>query len=140
VIVSLTLLSLFSLFFVRRHYSEFHRSQFREAAFQLVDGGYDRQGVLVTASAWNTAYFDYYLERLGASIRVSTLAAGLEDMPGLVALVGSNEPETLVLLWGHLEPDEALVDSLTGMFRLVEQEDFVCAGFYAFRVGDLTSL
>ncbi len=129
----LILLFLFTLFFVRKHYSEPHRHQFREVASYVVDLGMDPGSTVIAASAWNEAYFDYYLDRAGTGERVDLLSTGPGDIQRISDLIESRDAGFLVLVWGLLEPEQSLIDSLGNLYTLVGRQEFVGAGVWVYK-------
>lgn len=128
----LILLPLSTLFFIRKHYSEPHRHQFREVAAYVVDLDMDPGSTVIAASAWNEAYFDYYLDRAGTGERVDLLLTGPGDIQRISELVESRDAISLVLIWGLLEPEQSLIDSLGNLNTLVDRQEFVGAGVWVY--------
>jgi len=128
----LILLPLSTLFFIRKHYSEPHRHQFREVAAYVVDLDMDPGSTVIAASVWNEAYFDYYLDRAGTGERVDLLLTGPGDIQRISELVESRDAISLVLIWGLLEPEQSLIDSLENLNTLVDRQEFVGAGVWVY--------
>ncbi|MCK5130921.1 MAG: glycosyltransferase family 39 protein [Candidatus Sabulitectum sp.] len=124
---------LFSLFFVRRHYTEPHRHQFREvAAFVAANNNIDHE-TLIVASAWNVVYFNYYFEKLSSDLAVDLRAVDSSDFTEVRRMIALNEPVEVWLLWGHLEPETELIDSISALFENTECRQFLDAGVWHFR-------
>lgn len=131
------LLFLFTLFFVRKHYSEPHRHQFREVVEYLVELEMDPCNTVIAASAWNEAYFNYYLDRAGTGERVDLLSTGPGDIQRISGLVGSRDTGFLVLVWGLLEPEQPLIDSLGNLYTLIDRQEFIGAGLRVYNTPPL---
>jgi len=123
---------LFSLFFVRKHYSVPHKQQFREVAEYVVNNCDRSNEVLIAASTWNIAYFDYYLEKYSSDISVSLRASDAADFTAIRTLVTSRKPDEFWFIWGHIEPESALIDSISGLFVEVEYQQFNNAGVWIY--------
>ncbi len=127
-----TALMLVQLVFVREHYTVPHRNQFREAA-EYVAVNFDENGdAVILASAWNEAYFDYYLRRAGSGAEVDLRAAGEEDIPAVEDLIDLRNPGEVWLLWGHVEPDEGVLRILESSYAGSEYEPLLGAGVWHF--------
>lgn len=70
---------LFSLFVVRKHYTEPHRHQFREAAAFAVGNSSSGHEAMIVVSAWNAFYFDYYFQELSSDLAVDLIAVEPQD-------------------------------------------------------------
>jgi hypothetical protein len=123
---------LYSLIIVRKHYSEPHRNQFREAAAYVEDNAQPDSSSLIVASAWNKAYFDYYFHRFNSSLVTDMMATGPDDFPALKNLMSVRNPSDVWLLWGHIEPESALIDSISMYFHSTEYQPFLGAGVFHF--------
>jgi mannosyltransferase len=109
--------------FVTGAYYRFPRKeQFREAAAIVARYERDVPGAPVVAHAFEKSYFDYYLERLGASSRVDLLAGTAQDVDRLAAFLAREHPRHLWLLSGHLSLEEAFVAYLDRDFEPLAHE------------------
>lgn len=123
---------LFQLFIVREHYSIPHKNQFRETAeFAALNYSVQKETVIVV-SAWNEFYFNYYFERNPGNLTVDAVATSAVDFSEIRDLIELQQPEELWFLWGHLEPDEALIDSVAKYFTDTEYVQFTGAGVWHF--------
>lgn len=123
---------LFQLFIVRGHYSIPHKNQFREAAgFAALNYSVPEETVIVV-SAWNEFYFNYYFERNPGNLTVDAVATSADDFSKVRGLIELQQPEELWFLWGHLEPDDALIDSVKKYFTDAEYVQFTGAGVWHF--------
>ncbi len=123
---------LFSLFFVRKHYTEPHRNQFREAAYFVAHNHNGEENTVIIASAWNTSYFDYYFERSPGNLSVDMKATESVAYGQFQNLIDSRSPNEVWLLWGHLEPDSSLIDSISSQFDKSQNYPFHGAGVWHF--------
>jgi mannosyltransferase len=119
------ILFLFTLLFIRKHYTIPHRNQFREAAEFVATNTSNQSHPVIVASAWNKTYFDYYFDRMNCGLATDILATGPEHLQEIQETLVQEQSEDLWLLWGHLEPDGALIDSLTKMFLKPDYESFL---------------
>jgi len=130
--LAVLLLMVFQLVFVRKHYTEPHRNQFREAAYYTVEHVADPEKAIILTSAWNNAYFDYYFQRCGSGISTDLQAVSDQDFPDVKELITGMNPEEVWLLWGHIQPDSSLVDSISAMFSDAEYQPLLGAGVWRF--------
>ncbi|MCK5841480.1 MAG: glycosyltransferase family 39 protein [Candidatus Sabulitectum sp.] len=132
VIVFLCCYMLFSLFMVRKHYTEPHRHQFREAVAFAVGNSSRGHETMIVASAWNAFYFDYYFQKLSSDLAVDLLAVEPQDFIEVRRSVALRKPVELWFLWGHLEPDSELIDSISTLFEKREYHPLLNAGVWRF--------
>ncbi len=123
---------LFSLLFIHRHYSEPHREQFREAATYVADHIEDDSRTLIAASAWNIDYFNYYFEKLPGDIEVDLRAVNLSDYPELARTISLRSSNEVWLLWGHLEPERELIESISRLYDKTDYTSLLHAGVWHF--------
>lgn len=121
-----------SLFIVRKHYSVPHKQQFREVTEYVVNNCNRGNEILIAASTWNIEYFNYYFEQSSSDISVDLRASKAADFSAIRTLITSRKPDEFWLLWGHIEPDSALIDSICGLFMEVEYQQFHNAGVWLF--------
>lgn len=120
------------LLFIRKHYTRPHKSQFREVArftAENVDPGSD---YLIVASSWNEFYFDYYFQRYETGLSVDTLATMESEFSAVRYLIERRDPDAIWFIWGHREPEEALLDSMKKYSEEQEYFPFVFAGIWRF--------
>jgi len=121
-----------SLVFVRKHYTEPHRNQFREAT-AFVAENYNHDGTsIITASTWNIAYFNYYFDRNPGNLSVYCQTTDSSDFEHVRLLNDSISLNEVWLLWGHIEPESALIDSISSLFSISEYKPFIGAGVWHF--------
>lgn len=123
---------LFSLFIVCKHYSVPHKQQFREVAEYVVNNCDRSNEILIAASTWNIAYFNYYFNKTSSDISVNLGASEATDFAVIRTLLTSRKPDEFWFLWGHIEPDSVLIDSISGLFMEVEYQQFYDAGVWLF--------
>jgi len=123
---------LFSLFLVRKHYTEPHRHQFREAVAYTVNHSQSGSRTMIVASAWNTFYFDYYFQEFSSDLTVDLLAVEPGDFIDVRKMIILKKPAELWFLWGHLEPHGELTDSISTMFNKQEYHPLLNAGVWRF--------
>lgn len=128
----LVLLLSVQLLFVREHYTRPHKSQFREVARFTAENVDMNSDYLIVASSWHEFYFDYYFQRYDTGLSVDTLATLESDYSAVESLIQRKEPEEIWFLWGHREPEVALVDSLEIHSEEHEYFPFVFAGVWRF--------
>jgi hypothetical protein len=122
----------FHLVFVKEYYTRPGTEQFREAAAYLVQHDRPDSTAVVLACAWNRAYFDYYLERLGSRRRVDRLAESANDRTMVGQLIAQRSPDAVWLLAGHKRPAPELVSWLENELRLVSKAHFRAADAWQF--------
>lgn len=132
VIAVLCCYMLFSLFVVRKHYTEPHRHQFREAAAYTVDNHQSGCETMIVASAWNAFYFDYYFQELSSDLAVDLVAVEPGDFVNVRRMITLKKPAELWFLWGHLEPCGELIDSISILFEELEYHPLLNAGVWRF--------
>lgn len=126
------ILMMVQLIFVRKHYTEPHRNQFREAACHTADNIADRDNAVILACTWNPAYFDHYFQVIESGLSTDLQAISEEDFPVVRELLLEKKPEEVWLLWGHIQPDSSLVDSISSMYFEIEYEPLTGAGVWRF--------
>jgi uncharacterized membrane protein len=121
-----------SLVLVRKHYTEPHRNQFREATTFVADNyNHDRTSI-ITAFTWNIAYFNYYFDRNPGNLSVYCQITDSSDFEHIRLLNDSISLNEVWLLWGHIEPESALIDSISSLFKISEYKPFIGAGVWHF--------
>lgn len=128
----IVLLLAVQLLFIRGHYTRPHKSQFREVARFTAENLDPNNEYLIVASAWKEFYFDYYFQRFETGLSVDTLATMESDFPAVLYLIEGRNPDEIWFLWGHREPEEALVDSMKKYSEEQEYFPFVFAGIWRF--------
>ncbi len=131
--IAICIFMLFSLFFVRKHYTEPHRNQFREAAYFVAHNHNGEENTVIVASAWNVSYFNYYFDMNPGNLSVDMKTTGCADLSQFQNLIDFKSPNEVWLLWGHLEPDSSLIDSISSQFDKQQYYPFLGAGVWHFQ-------
>lgn len=131
--IAVCIFMLFSLFFVRKHYTKPHRNQFREAAYFVAHNHNGEENTVIAASTWNASYFNYYFERNPGNLSVDMKTTECADLSQFHNLIDSRSPNEVWLLWGHLEPDSSLIDSISSHFDKSQYYPFHGAGVWLFQ-------
>jgi len=121
------------IFVTGAYYSFPRKEQFREAA--AIVAHYERNvpDAPVVAHAYAPFYFDYYLERLGASSRVDLVAGTAADVERLEAFLAREHPRHLWLLAGHRPLEEAFLVALDREFEPLAHESLFGASATLYR-------
>jgi hypothetical protein len=114
------------------YYRQPTKEQFREAAQYVIDhdaaaGGLSAGGAGLLGFAWSEEHLNFYLERLGSSLRVKQVLGLDADIPQLEAYLDREHPERLWYIAAHRVPQRGFLDALAGRMTLLEKHDFIGA-------------
>ena len=113
------------LMFGIRYYSTPQKHQFREAAQYVVTHESDRPDAPVYAFTFRMSYFNYYLERLGGSSRVSFVGGRIDDIEPMMAVLEQDRPTAFWYLTGNRVPDAAFLAAIgEAGFDVADQQLF----------------
>ena len=119
---------------VRAYYTTPTKEQFREAAAYLVAHDPGDQPALLFACAWNGGYYNHYLQRLGSSRRVERTIHEAADAAAVFAAVADRQPTDVWVLEGHRDCTPELLRALGERLALVDEQHFIEAGVWRYRV------
>jgi hypothetical protein len=123
------------IFVTGAYYTFPRKNQFREAAALLAAHEASYPDSRVVAHAFGKSYFDYYLERSGATRRVDLLAGSAADIDALRSYLERERPLHLWVLEGHRRLDPAMRDYLDAELEPVAYQALFGASVTLYRVG-----
>jgi hypothetical protein len=114
------------------YYRQPTKEQFREAAQYVIDrdaavGGPSAGGADLLGFAWSEEHLNFYLERLGSSLRVKQVLGLDTDIPQLETYLDQEHPRRLWYIAAHRVPQQGFLDALADRMTLVEKHDFIGA-------------
>jgi mannosyltransferase len=129
VLISLIVVSLFSVIVDLQYYRSPNREEFREAVNTLVHESRSEANPKAAFCAWNPKYFAYYASRANWRGRFDPRLCSLADLDRS-GLQSDDAPDELWLIWGHIAPDPLMLAELQKRFSVTPHGRYLGTGVY----------
>ncbi len=135
IIASSVIAALFiQLFFITDYYSSIGKTQFREAAREVIrQRKNENTRLFVISCAYEADYFNYYFRQLQSSITVNINTCGNIQHHRLFDQIDTYRPDFIWLISGHRKFDPEFLRAFNNTYLLVEKKQLYEASTWLLR-------